>query len=81
MLNLYLKLSLTSLKNEFQQKQLALYKSYASVQSGNPDQSCILSCLNSSPFQGLLKASPTVFKGLKLMKNTDLSVKIILQKC
>ena len=26
-------------------------------------------------------ASPTVFKGLKLMKNTDLSVQILLQKC
>ena len=39
MLNLYLKLSLTSFKNEYQQKQLALYKSYASAQSGNPDQS------------------------------------------
>ena len=31
--------------------------------------------------QGLFKASPTVFKDLKLMKNTDLSVKIGLQKC
>ena len=39
MLNLYLKLSLTSFKNKFQQKQLALYKSYASAQSVNPDQS------------------------------------------
>ena len=39
MLNLYLKLSLTSFKNKFQQKQLGLYKSYASAQSGNPDQS------------------------------------------
>ena len=39
MLNLYLKLSLTSFKNKFQQKQLVLYKSYASAQSGNPDQS------------------------------------------
>ena len=39
MLNLYLKLSLTSFKNKFQQKQQALYKSYASAQSGNPDQS------------------------------------------
>ena len=36
---------------------------------------------NSRTFQGLLKASPTVFKGIKLMKNTDLSVKILLQKC
>ena len=27
------------------------------------------------------KTSPTVFKDLKLMKNTDLSVKILLQKC
>ena len=36
-LNLYLKLSLTSFKNKFHQKQLALYKSYASAQSGNPD--------------------------------------------
>ena len=33
-----------------------------------------------SKIQGLLKASPTVFKDLKLMKNTDQSVKI-LQKC
>ena len=39
MLNLHQKLSLTSIKNKFQQKQLALYKSYASAQSGNPDQS------------------------------------------
>ena len=31
MLNLYLKLSLTSFINEFQQKQLAFYKSYASA--------------------------------------------------
>ena len=38
MLNLYLKLSLTSFENKSQQKQLALYKSYASAQSGNPDQ-------------------------------------------
>ena len=35
-----------------------------------------MSKINSRTFQGLLKASPTVFKGLKLMKNTDLSVKI-----
>ena len=39
MLNLYLKLSLTSFKNKFQQKQLALYKSHASALSENPDQS------------------------------------------
>ena len=39
MLNLYLKLSLTSFKNKFQQKQLALYKSYASAQSRNPELS------------------------------------------
>ena len=39
MLNLYLKLSLTSFKNKFQQKQLQLYKSYANAQSGHPDQS------------------------------------------
>ena len=39
MLNLYLKLSLTSFKNKFQQKQLTLYNLYASAQSGNPDQS------------------------------------------
>ena len=32
-------------------------------------------------FQGLLKVSPTVFKDLKLIKNTDLSVKYLLQKC
>ena len=36
MLNLDLKLKLTSFKNKFQQKQLALYKSSASAQSGNP---------------------------------------------
>ena len=36
---LYLKLSLTSFKNKFQQKQLALYKSNASAQSGNPELS------------------------------------------
>ena len=36
---------------------------------------------NLRTFQGLLKASPTVFKDLKLMKNTDRSVKILLQKC
>ena len=29
---------------------------------------------NMSKIQGLLKASPTVFKDVKLMKNTDLSV-------
>ena len=34
-----------------------------------------------SKIQGLLKASPTVFKDLKLMINTDLSVKNLLQKC
>ena len=34
-----------------------------------------------SKIQGLLKAFPIVFKDLKLMKNTDLSVKIQLQKC
>ena len=39
MLNLYLKLSLASFKNKFQQKQPSLYKAYASAQSGNPDQS------------------------------------------
>ena len=39
MLNLYLKLNLTSFKSNFQQKQLALYKSYASAQSGNPELS------------------------------------------
>ena len=33
---------------------------------------------NSRTFQGLLKTSPTVFKDLKLMKNTDLSVKTLL---
>ena len=42
MLKLYLNLSLTSFKTIFQQKQLALYKSYASAQSGNPDQSGIV---------------------------------------
>ena len=36
---------------------------------------------NSRTFQGLQKASPIVFKDLKLIKNTDLSVKILLQKC
>ena len=33
-----------------------------------------------SKIQGLLKASPTTFKDLKLMKNSDLRVKILLQK-
>ena len=28
-----------------------------------------------------VKASPIVFKDLKIMKNTDLSVKILLLKC
>ena len=36
---------------------------------------------STSKIQGLLKASLTVYKDLKLMKNTDLSIKIILQKC
>ena len=45
MLYLYLNMSLTIFKNRFQQKQQALYKSYASAQSGNPDQSWIFSCL------------------------------------
>ena len=31
--------------------------------------------------QGLLKDFPLVFQGLKFMKNTDLSVKILLPKC
>ena len=31
-----------------------------------------------SKIQGLLKDFPTVFQGLKFMKNTDLSVKILL---
>ena len=30
-----------------------------------------------SKIQELLKASPTVFKDFKLMKNTDLSVKVL----
>ena len=34
-----------------------------------------------SKIQGLLKASPTVFKVLKNNENTNLSVKITLQKC
>ena len=34
-----------------------------------------------SKIQGLLKAYPTVFKDLKLMKNTDVRVKILLPKC
>ena len=34
-----------------------------------------------SKIQGLLKASLTVFKDLQLMNNTDLSVKILFQKC
>ena len=32
-------------------------------------------------FQGLLKYFPTDFHGIKSMKNTDLSVKILFQKC
>ena len=31
-----------------------------------------------SKIQGLLKATPTVFKDLKLMNNNDLSVKSLL---
>ena len=31
--------------------------------------------------QGLLKDFPTVFKDCKLMKNTDISVKILFLKC
>ena len=34
-----------------------------------------------SKIQGLLKDFPTVFKDLKLKKNTDLHVKILLWKC
>ena len=34
-----------------------------------------------SKIQGLLKASPTVFKDLKVMKTTVLSVKILLEIC
>ena len=34
-----------------------------------------------SKIQGLLKDFRTVFQRLKFMKNTDLSVKILLQKC
>ena len=37
--------------------------------------------LNSMTFQGLQKDSLMVFKGYKIMKNTDLQVKILLQKC
>ena len=37
---------------------------------------------NSRTFQGLLKDFPTVFEDIKkLMKNTDLHVKILLRKC
>ena len=34
-----------------------------------------------SKIQGHFMDSPTVFKDYKFMKNTDLSVKILLQKC
>ena len=34
-----------------------------------------------SKIQGLLKNFPTVFKDVKLMKNTDLHVKMLLLKC
>ena len=37
-----------------------------------------------SPFKDFSKTSKTLsnsFQGLKLMENTDLSVKILLQKC
>ena len=34
-----------------------------------------------SKIQGLLEDPPTVFKDYKLMKNTDLNVEILLQKC
>ena len=36
---------------------------------------------NSRTFQGLLKDFPTVFKDLKLKKNTDLHRKFLLLKC
>ena len=35
---------------------------------------------NSRTFQGLPKASPTVYKDLKIMKNTDQRVEMFLQK-
>ena len=38
-------------------------------------------CVNSRTFQGLLKDFSTVFKDCKLMKNTDLHVKIQFLKC
>ena len=34
-----------------------------------------------SKIQGFLKASPIVFKDLKVMKKTGIKVKILLQKC
>ena len=34
-----------------------------------------------SKITALLKASPTVFKDLEMINNSDLSVKILLQKC
>ena len=34
-----------------------------------------------SKIQGLLKAFLAVFKDLQLINNTDLSVKVLLQKC
>ena len=48
MLKLYLKLSFISFKNKFQQN-LAWNKSYASAQSGNPDQSWTFSFLHFMP--------------------------------
>ena len=38
-------------------------------------------CVQSRTFQGLLKDFPTVFKDWKLMKNTDLHIKILFLKC
>ena len=38
-------------------------------------------CVKLKDFSRTSKTSPTVFKGLKLMKNTDLHVKILLLKC
>ena len=39
MLILYLKLSFKFIQTQISAKRLTLYKSYASAQSGNPDQS------------------------------------------
>ena len=50
------------------------------MRSDGPDKTGFIQA-GLSKIQGLFKDFPTVFQRLKFMKNTDLSVKILLQKC